>query len=150
MIRHERAGRRHEACLTEPYPDAGEHELQKALRQAAEHRHGRPYGRDGRDDAQTVHPLRETPEGNAKRRVKNGEAQSAQQADLQIGELEVYLDGLREHVEHRAVREVERADDEHREEEQTAVGSTQELALLRRVMAHRLAHASSSPSPRVT
>ena len=62
------------------------------------------------------------PIGKPQHRIQDGERQALQHAELAVGELQVFLDGLRQHGQHGAVREVQRAEhQQHRD--QPASGS---------------------------
>ncbi len=136
VIGDQRACGGQEARLPHSHAEARKHELEVVLRDSAQRGGGRPDGRDGNDDPEPVEVLGEAAEGDAETRIQQREGQPLQHAEVEVGELQVDLYRLRQHREHRAIREVEAADQEHREEEQAPIAGPEESLLVRRVLAH--------------
>ena len=100
-------GRRGAARLADAHPAPEEHQGQEAVGHAAERGEARPDDDGQRDDVHPAAPLGEAGDGDAERRIEQGEGQPTQQAELGVGELQVDLDRLTDGRDDRAVDEVE-------------------------------------------
>ncbi|MGY3409543.1 hypothetical protein ACVWZV_005656 [Bradyrhizobium sp. GM5.1] len=78
---------------------------------AAQRRHRAPEREGGGDDVAPVEPVGDARDGDAEQGVEQRESEAREQAHHGIAELKLLLDRLDQHVEDRAVEEVQRVDD---------------------------------------
>src|SRR6185436_12297351 len=89
------------------HPETTEEQLPIACRGAAQCREAAPHGERGSNDRATTGAVGKIGQRHCEHGIKNCESESADSAELGIGEIEVLLDRLGEDAEDLPVEEVE-------------------------------------------
>ena len=118
IVRHERIGRRNAARFAETHRHARDDELRIVGGQAARHRGAAPDRARERQHPDSVGLVRDPADRNCDEAIEEREIESADQAELAVGDMEAVLNGFCENRQELPVQEIQHIDEtQHAEHE---------------------------------
>ena len=121
MIRDNRLRRRCSRGFANSDTNSRQRKDGDVLRHPAKRCHRAPERERDRHDVASVGTVRETRDGHAEQRVKQHKTEAGEQAHRGVGELELALDRLDQHIENRAIEEIQSVDQRQQDEDVISV-----------------------------